>query len=324
MSITAKIPSPDTLRIANCPDPNLTPAKIEATAPQILRSMGAQSCSTKSTYAESAYGTTGLINLVAGYQGQKKTSTTDTVGCEQIAIQTAYYLNMKNSIACITNRQTLNTSLEQKTVNSIKFIGQGDNSKINISCTGNLSFDQEIRVRAVTRIEYTDSEQTQIADLIKNYISNTMELAANSQQGFQATPQGQKLIFTINQINQSSTYIKKIKEFQANTNISYTQSSEMLWTANEINLTGTEGCSFKQANLSDIITSIMVDSVLSDIFKSISDTTSSSEYKADLKSKNEGVKQGFSSGSLIRTIIIIIVCVVLFYFAYNLLLSSKK
>ena len=317
--ITDKIPEIAKLQ-QGCTAPKaIEPKDIESTAPSILKSMGTTKCSTSSTYSEDAFGTTGLASAVVGVQGQSKSNSVETVGCEQIAIQTAYYLSLKNSIICITNSTINNTSVSQKTINSIRFERIGE---LNINCS-KFELDQSINVRAITSIKYSTEETTQIADLLKAYVDNTIELAAKSEQGLGGTPAGQKIIRDIKEVNNSNTYINKISQFKSNTKISYTQANEMVFAdIGVVNLTADQ-CTLKQTNIVDIITTLLIDNTLSDIFKTITEGTSKSDYKAQLAQKSEGIKQGFG-GNLVRNIIIIIVVVVLIYIGYKFLMGSSQ
>lgn len=314
--ITDKIPEIAKLQ-QGCTAPKaIEPKDIESTAPSILKSMGTTKCSTSSTYSEDAFGTTGLASAVVGVQSQSKSNSVETVGCEQIAIQTAYYLSLKNSIVCITNRQINEAKVGQATINSIKFERIGE---LNINCN-KFILDQSIDVKAITSIAYSTKETTQIADLLKAYVDNTVDLAAKSQQGLGGTAAGQKIINDIKNINNSNTYISKIQQFQTKTKINYTQANEIVFEdIGIVNLTADQ-CTLKQTNIVDIITTIMIDNVLSDIFKTITEGVSKTEYKAELAQKSEGIKQGFG-GNLVRNIIIIIVIIVLVYIGYKFLMK---
>jgi len=319
MSVINEIPDITKLQKGCTTPKQIKVEDIESTAPSILRSMGATKCSTRSTYSEDSLRTTGLLDLVGGVQSQSKSNSVETVGCEQIAIQTAFFLNLKNSIVCITNRQINEANVSQATINSIKFERIGE---LNISCN-KFILDQSINVKAITSIAYTTNETTQIADLLKAYVDNTVDLAAKSQQGLGGTAAGQKIINDIKNINNSNTYISKIQDFQSRTKISYTQANEIVFAdIGVVNLTA-EQCTLKQTNIVDIMTTLLIDNVLSDIFKTITEGTSKTEYKAELAQKSEGIKQGFG-GNLVRNIIIIIVVIVLVYIGYKFLMGSSQ
>jgi len=314
-------PIPDITNLQKgCTTPKtIEPKDIEAVSPAILKSMGATKCSTRSTYSEDAFGTTGLLDLVGGVKSQSKSNSVETVGCEQIAIQTAYYLTLKNSIICITNRQINDAQVSQATVNSIRFENIG---KLNINCAV-FNLDQSISVKAITSIRYNNEETTQIADLLKAYVDNVVDLAAKSQQGLGGSLAGQKLINDIRQVNNSNTYINKVKLFESNLKISYTQKNELVFKdIGEANLTADQ-CNLKQTNIVDIMTTLLIDNTLSDIFKTITEGTSTSEYKAQLAQKSEGVKQGFG-GNLVRNIIIIIIVLIVLYIGYKFLMGSQQ
>lgn len=169
--------------------------EIKAAMPDILKSLGTQSCKNTSDISQvsAAYtATMGGFGVSAGVSGNASYSDSKvtSVGCEQVAVAAKQYLASTRKVACILNENVTTSSKSLTAGNSIIFRSQ--NGDINID--GPLKISQNIEITMIDLAQLSKQAKMSIADEVKQTALQVADTIQESNSGMGATPQGSKTV----------------------------------------------------------------------------------------------------------------------------------
>jgi hypothetical protein len=204
--------------MTSCPSVNgFDLGLLETTAPLLAQSMGSESCKTSASGLEGRVNIRQNVSVFNEALGSAKTENqqawnkygSTTVGCEQIAINVQKNVNIREKMKCMISKSgsTIDQSVHLVNVINIEF-----GEKSNIELDGDFDIRQEgiIKVKAYNSI--TDNEKIDITQSIQDSVTSLVENIAKSDQGFAATPQGQKIANELLTVSKSSDVFNNIKD----------------------------------------------------------------------------------------------------------------
>lgn len=274
---------------ATCPPPPpLSEDQAASESANLLKAAGIRSCETSqmSMTAEAH------IKVPYANAGMSMTAnSSSTIGCEQVSVITEKYRKAINNTTCLLKEQTNSTKNTMTGINSIKFKAGRD---LEIDCsTANpngdgLNINQNMQLDMVSTVQLKQEQVEQIQNACKDVVTSALESAKESKTGLGATPQGQKTIIDkitdIQQNDYKASINKSINEVSNKMNGS---NEILLETGRDLRISGSR-CKFEQDMVLKMIASSVVDSTLSDMMGSLSDTINDTVVKDKQTSDNKG------------------------------------
>jgi hypothetical protein len=246
-----------------------TPPKVDGIA-QYLRALGAQSCSTHATLDQTNgsmhmggnLGPLMSVNADASFSTTK--STTDTVGCEQIAAQSNAYNDTVNNVKCQLTSIASSASATAVSNQSLEFC-----NTFEAHCSGDFSSKQKANITINSIATLSNEDATVIASTVQKGLSQVASVIQDSKNGFGATPQGSKSITDIktNLTNNDTQNSIKKNASDAVAAILGSQDQKICGKVYAVN------CTYDQ------------DMVMTMVAQSIVDTAFNSSFNSDIKTQ---------------------------------------
>lgn len=262
--------------------------EINAAIPDILKSLGTQSCKNTSDISQvsAAYtATMGGFGVSAGVSGNASYSDSkvSSVGCEQVAVAAKQYLASTRKVACILNENVTTSSKTLNAGNSIIFRSQ--NGDINID--GPLKISQNIEITMIDLAQLSKQAKMSIADEVKQTALQVADTIQESKSGMGATPQGSKTVSDqkseITSENVNNIVEKVINEVSITLNAN---NDILIETVNgDINLGET---TMDQNILINLTATLITTNAIDTTLKSLATSISTQESKAKQAAENLG------------------------------------
>lgn len=269
------------------PPPPLTNEEVGAASAEIAESMGVQSCKqdTDTMTAEMQMKAESFLGSVTG-GGKVTTNNTSIVGCEQLFLSAQKIKEKQQSINCTLKKNSVKSTITLTSNNSIEF--KSEEGSINIDCAKDFKLRQTMNINMVSLVDITSQDKDEIAEQTKAVVSEIAKTINDSETGFGATPQGQKVIQDVNKDIQSLDFKQLVNESITDLSIGLNQNNDIKLTSKkDLNIRGSN-CSIDQDIVVNFVSNSIIKSVSEKALSSVKDTLQQYERENALSSANEG------------------------------------